>query len=320
VDTSVNDFTQTLDTNKLNEIRKSISSHKVVLSLPKFKIDYGVKQLKDSLRALGMKKPFNDSEADFSGISQDKNIYIDTVLHKAVVDVNEKGTEAAASTVVGMVSPAIASPDPIKYFTADHPFLCAIVEDDYGTILFMGKVNSPEYNEEDLGDDGLSKGLKNINVYLSFVMNTDGECFANVTLDLPSQGYVINSDGLVEKKFYNNPDGTSAANLKGNAVIVPPENPIPLPSPRYPWEPKPTIREKLTYNLGKLGMGNYMFTFSASGIQKTFRFSLPENGKWIDYTPKDDEFDLILEKDAHHLPHAHLMLQHCLSHHPDHLK
>jgi serpin B len=88
-----------------------------------------------------MVKPFSESQADFSGISN--NIYIDTVLHKAIIEVDEKGTVAAASTVIGIPVPGIVSPKPIKYFTADHPFLYAIVDDHYGTILFIGKMKTP---------------------------------------------------------------------------------------------------------------------------------------------------------------------------------
>ena len=67
-------------------------------------------------------------------------LYISDVLHKAFVDVNEEGTEAAAATGVMMRSLAIAVPVPPPVFRADHPFLFLIQENRTGSILFMGRI------------------------------------------------------------------------------------------------------------------------------------------------------------------------------------
>ena len=69
----------------------------VNLKIPKFKLEYGIKSLNDSLQSMGMEEAF-DERADFSGIRDE--ICISRVLHKAVIEVNEEGSEAAAATVV----------------------------------------------------------------------------------------------------------------------------------------------------------------------------------------------------------------------------
>ena len=80
--------------------------------------------------------------ADFSGISKEKQFFIDEIAHKAFVEVNEEGTEAAAATVVEMR--IISMPPPPEIFKADHPFIFLIQERTTGYILFMGKVADPE--------------------------------------------------------------------------------------------------------------------------------------------------------------------------------
>ena len=81
--------------------------------------------------------------ADFSGINSEEALIISAVLHKAYVDVNEEGTEAAAVTGVVMGRMAIAAPQAIPEFRADHPFLFAIRDTKAGSILFMGRLTDP---------------------------------------------------------------------------------------------------------------------------------------------------------------------------------
>jgi serpin B len=114
----------------------------VNVALPKFKMSsrFG---LADTLRALGMKDAF-DAKADFSGMDGSHWLYISAVLHKAYVDVNEKGTEAAAATAVLMELGAAPPPaEPPREFRADHPFLFLIRDSTTGSILFMGRVAQP---------------------------------------------------------------------------------------------------------------------------------------------------------------------------------
>lgn len=98
------------------------------------KMEYGIKKLNDSLIKLGMGEAFADS-ADFSGIKDD--IFISQVLHKAIIDVNEEGSEAAGVTVVVMNEEAGVM-DPIE-FIADRPFIFVIADNKTESILFMGK-------------------------------------------------------------------------------------------------------------------------------------------------------------------------------------
>jgi serpin B len=107
--------------------------------MPKYKMEYGVKLLNDALKALGMELAFTPM-AEFSGIAE--GIFISRVLHKAVIEVNEKGSEAAAATVVEMVESAMPV-DEIFEFKADRPFMFTISDDRTGSILFMGKVMNP---------------------------------------------------------------------------------------------------------------------------------------------------------------------------------
>lgn len=133
---SINDFVNGLDTGKWKTIRDSISERDdVQLKLPRFKLEYGIKNLNDILTAMGMGESFTDS-ADFSGIRE--GLSISRVLHKAVIEVNEEGSEAAAATVVEMRETAAAEP---LTFVADRPFVFVISDDVTGTVLFMGKLN-----------------------------------------------------------------------------------------------------------------------------------------------------------------------------------
>jgi serpin B len=82
--------------------------------------------------------------ADFSGMTGQRDLFISAVVHKAFVDVNEEGTEAAAATAVLM---ARSIPPPTPVFRADHPFLFLIRENSTGSILFLGRVVDPSAPE-----------------------------------------------------------------------------------------------------------------------------------------------------------------------------
>lgn len=97
--------------------------------------------LANVLSAMGMKDAFFLPPADFSGMTGTKELYISAVIHKAFVEVNEEGTEAAAATAVVMMTTSMRSPLPI--FRADHPFIFMIKDNQTGSILFMGKVVDP---------------------------------------------------------------------------------------------------------------------------------------------------------------------------------
>jgi serine protease inhibitor len=132
---NINDYVQQFSTDEWNELKSSLTKiEDVILHVPRFKVEYGIKNLNESLTALGMGEAFSQS-ADFSGIRN--GIFISRVLHKAVIEVNEEGSEAAAATVVEVKE--VAAIDPVR-FIADRPFIFIIADDETGTILFMGKL------------------------------------------------------------------------------------------------------------------------------------------------------------------------------------
>jgi serpin B len=112
----------------------------VILSLPRFKMETQF-TLTPVLCALGAELAFGDA-ADFSGIGEEP-LKISEVVHKAFVEVNEKGTEAAAATGVMVPGCAGWAPPP-KVFNVDHPFLFFIRERKTNVVLFSGRVLDPE--------------------------------------------------------------------------------------------------------------------------------------------------------------------------------
>jgi serpin B len=120
-----------------------LTSQEVIVSLPKFKTTCEF-ELGESLRALGMTSAFDATSADFSGMTAKVELYLSAVFHKAFVDVNEEGTEAAAATgaVMTLASATIDEPVP-QVFRADHPFVFAIRDNRNGAILFLGRVVDP---------------------------------------------------------------------------------------------------------------------------------------------------------------------------------
>lgn len=115
---------------------------KVYLYLPKFKLETGY-DLKSPFDRMGMKDAFREGVADFTGMGWKKGLlWIGQIKHKAFVEVNEEGTEAAAATAVEMVTKTAARPDHV-IFRADHPFFFIIRDNRTGTILFMGRLTEP---------------------------------------------------------------------------------------------------------------------------------------------------------------------------------
>jgi serpin B len=116
---------------------------RVHVTLPRFKMTATL-QLGKTLAGMGMPLAFDPQNADFSGMNGGQEpLWIGAVIHKAFVDVNEEGTEAAAATAIAMVGAAMMPEQP-KVFKADHPFLILIHDTASGEILFMGRVTSPK--------------------------------------------------------------------------------------------------------------------------------------------------------------------------------
>jgi len=132
---------KSLSAEKINELRSNYAFREVMLYLPKFKLDASF-SLGETLQKLGMKLAFT-GDADFSGMDGKRDLSISAVVHKAYVDVNEIGTEAAAATGVIMSRAARPTQTPPAVFRADHPFLFMICDRRDGNILFMGRMTKP---------------------------------------------------------------------------------------------------------------------------------------------------------------------------------
>lgn len=100
-------------------------------------------QLRSVLESMGMTLAFTE-QADFSGISTEEQLFISAVIHKAFVDVNEQGTEAAAATGVILAPTSAAFPQEPVVFRADHPFVFLIQDNRTGSILFLGRLTNPK--------------------------------------------------------------------------------------------------------------------------------------------------------------------------------
>lgn len=113
----------------------------VLVYLPRFSVESGF-GLGSTLAAMGMPAPFSE-RADFSGMNGKRDLSISAVLHRARVDVDEQGTEAAAATGVAVGVRAMRPQEP-PTFRADHPFAFFIRHNPTGTILFLGRVTNPK--------------------------------------------------------------------------------------------------------------------------------------------------------------------------------
>lgn len=132
-----------VNADQLRECDQITRKQKVIVSLPKFKIDCQF-NLENVLQQLGICDLFAQN-ADLSGITGDKDLFVSAVVHQAFVDVNEEGTEAAAATAVVMSRKKCAGPvERPPHFLADHPFLFVIQHCESGVIVFVGRVIKPK--------------------------------------------------------------------------------------------------------------------------------------------------------------------------------
>ena len=128
-----------LDAERLAQYTAPLRPREVRTFLPRFKMEDSF-DLAKTLADMGMKRAFGPG-ADFSGISSAEGLFLSAVVHKAFVEVNEEGTEAAAATGVAVAATAMPMQPPV--FRADRPFLFLIQDESTGAILFMGRVADP---------------------------------------------------------------------------------------------------------------------------------------------------------------------------------
>ena len=131
----------TLDAKNVSDLRNALEPRNVDVLIPKFRIEtqYGMNKI---LQNMGMPTAFTN-QADFSGMDGTRNLFISDVVHKAYVEVDEKGTKAAAATAVNYAMNSAAYMPPTFVFRADHPFLIIIQDKESGNILFMGRITNP---------------------------------------------------------------------------------------------------------------------------------------------------------------------------------
>jgi serpin B len=137
---SLTSLDQLLQTDQLKQLQRKMKAYQLEVLIPRFQFSYAI-SLEKTLSEMGMPIAFSNA-ADFSGMTGQKDLKIDKVIHKAFIEVNEEGTEAAAATAVIMVERSTYMPDK-KVFNANRPFAFIIQDKESGSILFMGKVLDP---------------------------------------------------------------------------------------------------------------------------------------------------------------------------------
>lgn len=140
---------QKLNAANLTRWVEQLKSRKTNIYLPRFKQETSY-DLKETLTDMGMKRAFDAASADFSGMSNspDEPIYLGIVKHKAFVEVNETGTEAAAVTLVGGMMGGPIDPPFTPDFRADRPFIYIIRDAASGSVLFLGRMTTPDTSIE----------------------------------------------------------------------------------------------------------------------------------------------------------------------------
>jgi len=134
------EFEKSLDAGRVGTIIKDIVPKQVALSLPRFKFESEF-SLGNVLANMGMPTAFSDQQADFSGMTGNRELSISKVIHKAFVGVDEAGTEAAAATAV--IMRATAMPAMPQEVTVDRPFIFLIRDVQTGSVIFVGRVVNP---------------------------------------------------------------------------------------------------------------------------------------------------------------------------------
>jgi serpin B len=136
------DIIATMNNKNWNQWMTNLDTTGIELHLPKFKFEYK-KKLNKMLKLLGMEVAFDPTKSDFSGINPNReDLYISEVLHKTFMEVDEKGTEAAAVTSVTITVTSVGGGGPMV-LRFDRPFVFAIREVTTNTIVFMGKLMEP---------------------------------------------------------------------------------------------------------------------------------------------------------------------------------
>ena len=136
---------------KLSDYVKSVDFNEIIINdidgdefykiwLPKFKIEYK-KNYNEIFKNLGMNRAFSPKTANFTNMCKDKNFYISSILHKAVIGIDEKGCEASAASVIQMKG--MTPPHPAQEIHFDRPFAFALVDELDNIVIFEGCLYNP---------------------------------------------------------------------------------------------------------------------------------------------------------------------------------
>lgn len=133
--TGIDDYVASLSGDKLMKIFSSAKrGNEVNVKMPKFRAEYST-QLIDTLKKMGVKDAFDSKTADFSSLIENRDAYIATVVHKTFIEVDENGTRAAASTLVGADTMSLMEPYSV---CLNRPFVYMIVDTETNLPLFIG--------------------------------------------------------------------------------------------------------------------------------------------------------------------------------------
>jgi serpin B len=136
-DSNLSSLEESLTLEKLSEWRQQLSQKTIPVQIPKFTLDTDY-DLIEILTGMGISSLFDEISANFGAMTDDYDgLYVSIAIHKAFVDVNEEGTEAAAATGIGGFMGGYPT------FLADRPFLFIIQDNETGQILFMGRIMDP---------------------------------------------------------------------------------------------------------------------------------------------------------------------------------
>ena len=143
---SFTEFESSLDSHMLAQVLAEMEQRQVRLTMPKFGLEASFK-LAETLQRMGMANAFDDEAAEFQGMNglsclerDDECLYISEVAHRAVVTVDEAGTEASAATAVIIMTPTSIIPGEPVELTIDRPFIFLVRDRATGAVLFMGRV------------------------------------------------------------------------------------------------------------------------------------------------------------------------------------
>ncbi|MFA5249198.1 MAG: serpin family protein [Candidatus Paceibacterota bacterium] len=140
-DQDLGSLENSISLDKVKEWEKEMGKKEVNVYMPKFSFTKEL-SLKEMLQRMGIASAFMPDAADFSGMDGTKDLFVSDAVHKAFVEVNEEGTEAAAATGVIMATTAAPVGEPLV-FRADHPFMFLIKDSKTDNILFVGRVADP---------------------------------------------------------------------------------------------------------------------------------------------------------------------------------